>query len=65
MKIEMTPEQLADRVAMLGAADSLFRDLAAKPETNGLFRLMLRRWATDARELQAALTEAFNAERQP
>lgn len=59
---ERTPDQWADLVGMLGAADSIFRDLAQQPDTNGLFRLMLQKWARTAVELQTEITEKYNEE---
>jgi hypothetical protein len=60
IKLEPTPDQVFDWVSALGCADSVLRDLAEKPDTNGLFKLMLRNFASSLREIQAEITTQHN-----
>jgi hypothetical protein len=62
VKINATPDQIVDWASALGAADSLLRDLAQRPDTNGIMGAMARSWARSLREIQAELTRAHNEE---
>lgn len=61
MPIVLSIDQLTDLLRLLGAAEPLFRDIASKPDTPGVYRQLLNEYADTSVALRAEIVRQANS----